>query len=166
MAALVRFPAPPRVRRRASSPRAARWLLAGAPADRLPSRVSRSLPLTPRAGRAGATPVERPSSRVSAEQRPRRVPLRWAPRAGWGSPRWSSATAAWTARTSERRSSHTKRSWTRPTNSSRSSSRTGSRSLARSRVSVWGSARGVGAAALGSGLPARCRLSSPSRGFE
>lgn len=65
-----------------------------------------------------------------------------APRAAWGSPRWNSATAASTAHTSERLSSLTKRSWTRPTNSSRSSSRTARRSSPRSRVSVPRARRG------------------------
>lgn len=64
------------------------------------------------------------------------APLGWAPLTRWGSPRWNSVTAVSTARTSERRSSRTKRSWTRPTNSSRSSSRTGSPSSVRSRVSA------------------------------
>lgn len=95
---------------------------------------------------------------MSADQRARRVPSSPAPRAEWGSRRSSSATAASTALTSERRSSHTKRSWTRPTNSSRSSSRTGSRSSARSRVSVRSSAGGHP----GGGAPLRVARALPA----
>lgn len=120
------------------------------PFVRVPARFgSRARPRTPRAGLAGATPVE-PAAVAGAGRGPaacvlgaagRRgpgggAPPVWAPQTPWGCPRSNSATAASTARTSERRSSHTKRSWTRPTNSSRSSSRTGSHSSARSRVSA------------------------------
>uniref|UniRef100_A0A8C0M1A2 Rho GTPase-activating protein 26 n=5 Tax=Boreoeutheria TaxID=1437010 RepID=A0A8C0M1A2_CANLF len=131
----------------------ARQPLRGAPPEqpplgRDPARVgSRARRRTPRGGRAGATPVE-PAGVGGPGRGPAAcvlgaaglpgagagAPPGWATRARWGSPRWNSATAASTARTSERRSSRTKRSWTRPTNSSRSSSRTGSPSSARSRI--------------------------------
>lgn len=133
----------------------ARQPLRGAPAEqpplgRVPPRVrSPARRRTPRGGRAGATPVE-PAGVGGPGRGPAAcvlgtaglpgagggAPPGSATRALWGSPRSNSATAASTARTSERRSSRTKRSWTRPTNSSRSSSRTGSHSSARSRVSV------------------------------
>lgn len=133
----------------------ARQPLRGAPPEqpplgRVPARVrSRARRRTPRGGRAGATPVE--PAGVGGPGRGLAACVLgaaglpgagggaspgWATRALWGSPRSNSATAASTARTSERRSSRTKRSWTRPTNSSRSSSRTGSHSSARSGVSV------------------------------
>lgn len=97
----------------------------------------------------------------------RGAPPSWAPRAPWGSPLSNSATAASTARTSERRSSRTKRSWTRPTNSSRSSSRTGSHSSALSRVSACdrggdGDRGGRGRrAALGPGRPSAPLVFAP-----
>lgn len=66
MAAFLRFPAPPRVRRRACSPRAVRL----SPGCGLEPAAAPDPQL---AGRAGATPVDRPSSRLSAGQRARRV---------------------------------------------------------------------------------------------
>lgn len=163
MAGLVRFQAPPRVRRRAFCRCAVRWFSTGAAVVRPgPGCGPESpAPADPARGVAGATHTCG-SAVVAGVRRPacEARPLSPAPRAEWGSRRSSSATAASTALTSERRSSHTKRSWTRPTNSSRNSSRTGSRSSARSRVSVRSSAGGHPAAALGSGSPARYRLSS------
>lgn len=163
MAVLVRFPAPPRVRRRASCPRAAWWLLVGAFAVRRGPSCGPAFP-APADPERGASRRHTCGSAVDAGVCPaprEACSLSPAPPAEWDSRRWSSATAASTARTSERRSSPMKRSWTRPTNSSRSSSRTGSRSSARSRVSVRSCSGEFGAAALYSESPACCRLPFP-----
>lgn len=163
MAALVRFQAPPRVRRCAFGRCAVRCLSAVVAAVHPdPGCCPESpAPADPARGITGATHTCG-SAVLAGIRRPacKAHPFSPAPRGEWGSRRSSSATAASTALTSERRSSPTKRSWTRPTNSSRNSSRTGSRSSARSRVSVRSSAGGHPAAALGSGSPARYRLSS------
>lgn len=71
-------------------------------------------------------------------------------RAAWGCRRWSSASAAWTVRSSGSGCASTRPSWRGPTSSSRSSSRTGSRSSPPSRVSA-----GLGAALRDPATPAR-----------
>lgn len=106
VAGLVHFQAPSRVRRRAFCRCAVRWLFAGAPAVRPgPGCGPESpVPADPARGVAGATHTCG-SAVVAGVRRPacEARPLSPAPRAEWGSRRSSSATAASTALTSERR---------------------------------------------------------------